>query len=171
MSCYSNVWNIRYSCLVLFSGPNLVGQYPSVTRLLFWTVISHNLQQLALSLPINALRYRDICHARTNWSQRLFMLSGLKESDATRQVNTATTLFDEHVHCFRLHCCAAINNYILIAFNLILCQIRQTTWSLLMCFFSLFCSSREISTPGILNYCMQFDLEPMCSNKHYNSAH
>jgi hypothetical protein len=137
MSCYFTVWNIRYSSLVLFSRANLVGYYPSVTRLLFWTVISHELQQLAVSLPINALRYGDISHARTNGSQRLFMFSGLKESDATRQVNTATTLFDDHVHCCRLHCCAAINNYILIVFNLILCQIRQTTWSILMCFFSL----------------------------------
>ena len=70
--------------------------------------------------------------------QRLFMFSGLKESDATRQDCTTTTLFDDNVHCFRLHCCAAVNNYILIALNLILCQIRQTTWSLLMCSFSLF---------------------------------
>ena len=103
--------------------------------------------------------------------QRLFMFSGLKESDATRQDCTTTTLFDDNVHCFRLHCCAAVNNYILIALNLILCQIRQTTWSLLMCSFSLFFSSSEISTAGILNYCMQFDLEPMYTNKDYNSAH
>lgn len=109
-----------------------------MTCLLFWTVISHKLQQLTVSLPVTALRYGDICQAQTNWSQRLFTFSGLKESDATWQVNTATTLFDDHVHCCRLHCCVAIINYILVAFNLTLCQVQETTWSLLMCSFSLF---------------------------------
>jgi hypothetical protein len=49
---------------------------------------------MAVSLPVTGLRHGDIRHARTNWAQTLLVFSDFKESDATRQVNTATVFID-----------------------------------------------------------------------------
>jgi hypothetical protein len=37
-------------------------------------------------------------------------------------------------------------------------------------FIFFFVPTCKMSTAGILNYCMSFDLEPMCHNRHHYSA-